>query len=118
MSVYFCSVLVLSKVGSGLASTDPPSKESYRLSVRFAISELILNGKRPEGLIPSTVLAHMICPGKISDIGILVHSWCSPALRKVVVSRSIMCRCVVEVIVKCCYGHMFTDIKPYDTCGR
>jgi hypothetical protein len=34
-----------------LRRTDPPSKGSYQLSVRSIISELILNGKRSEGLI-------------------------------------------------------------------
>jgi hypothetical protein len=41
----FCVGAVL--VGSGLASADLPSKESYRLSVRFAISVLILDRTSP-----------------------------------------------------------------------
>jgi hypothetical protein len=48
MSVYFCSVIVVSSVVNGFSSADPPSKEPYRLSIRFAISELILNENRPE----------------------------------------------------------------------
>jgi hypothetical protein len=46
------SVLVLSIVGScGLRRAGPPPKESYRLSTRFTVSTLILNGHRSEGLI-------------------------------------------------------------------
>jgi hypothetical protein len=53
MDVYVCvcSVFVLSYVGSGLASGCSPSKESCWLSVRFTVSELIVNGKSSESLI-------------------------------------------------------------------
>jgi hypothetical protein len=34
-----------------LRRADPPSKESYLLSTRLTISELILNGNRPESVI-------------------------------------------------------------------
>jgi mannitol-specific phosphotransferase system IIBC component len=34
-----------------LRRADPPYEESYRLSIIFIISELILNGNRPESLI-------------------------------------------------------------------
>jgi hypothetical protein len=51
MSVYVCSVLVLSCADSVLASGWSPSKESYRLSARFTISELILNGNMPDSVI-------------------------------------------------------------------
>jgi hypothetical protein len=47
----FDTVYVLSRVGRGLATADLPSKEVYRLSVRSIISELILNGNRPDSLI-------------------------------------------------------------------
>jgi hypothetical protein len=36
---------------AALRRADPPSKESYRLSTRFTIIELILNGNRPDSLI-------------------------------------------------------------------
>jgi hypothetical protein len=41
-----CPVLV-----AALWRADPPSRESYRLSIRVIISELILNRNRPESLI-------------------------------------------------------------------
>jgi hypothetical protein len=44
------SVSLLSCVGSGLATADPPSMEFYQLSVRFIVFGLILNGKRPEAV--------------------------------------------------------------------
>jgi hypothetical protein len=48
MSVCVYSLFVLSRVGSGLAIVLIPRPRSpYRLSVRFRISELILNGNRP-----------------------------------------------------------------------
>jgi hypothetical protein len=44
--------IVLFCVGRGLVSDwSPPSKESYRLSTRFTVSELMLNENRPESLI-------------------------------------------------------------------
>jgi hypothetical protein len=45
----FCVCFVC--VGRGLATAAHPSKESYRLSTRFVISERFLNGKRPGSLI-------------------------------------------------------------------
>jgi hypothetical protein len=36
---------------AALRWADPPSKESYQLSTRFTISELILNGNRSEPLV-------------------------------------------------------------------
>jgi hypothetical protein len=39
------------KPTSALRRADPPSKESYQLSIGFIISELILNGDRSEKLI-------------------------------------------------------------------
>jgi hypothetical protein len=44
--VLYCPVQV-----AALRRADPPSEASYQLSVRFIISELILNGNRPESLI-------------------------------------------------------------------
>jgi hypothetical protein len=34
-----------------LQQADHPLKESYKLSIKFLVTELILNGNRPEGLI-------------------------------------------------------------------
>jgi hypothetical protein len=43
---------MFSCIGSGAAIcwADLPSKEFYRLPTRFTVSELTLNGKRPESL--------------------------------------------------------------------
>jgi hypothetical protein len=47
MDICVSSVFVLSGVGRA----DPPSKESYKLSIRFIISKFILNGNGPESLM-------------------------------------------------------------------
>jgi hypothetical protein len=54
MSVCVYSVFVLSCVVATLRLADPPSKESYPLSIRLIFSELILNGKRSDSLIRPT----------------------------------------------------------------
>jgi hypothetical protein len=38
-----------------LVLADHPSNESYRLCIGFVISELILNGQRPESLIRESI---------------------------------------------------------------
>jgi hypothetical protein len=51
VSECFYSVFMLSCICTGLVTSSSPSKESYRLSTWLIISELILNGNRPESLI-------------------------------------------------------------------
>jgi hypothetical protein len=50
MDACVCVCGVLCKVAALLLSSHP-CKESYGLSIRFVISELILKRNRPEGLI-------------------------------------------------------------------
>jgi hypothetical protein len=51
MDICVFTVFVLSCVGDGLATGLSPVQESYRLSTSYIISELILNGNRPDSLI-------------------------------------------------------------------
>jgi hypothetical protein len=48
MSVHVFFVLFYAVYVAALQGADPQSRESYRLSTIFTISEFILNGNRPE----------------------------------------------------------------------
>jgi hypothetical protein len=67
VSVVLCTSLPCSRA-------DPPSKESYRLSVRFIISELLLNVNRPEVLIRQGGIRRIIMKNKEIDEILMGHA--------------------------------------------
>jgi hypothetical protein len=64
MSVYLCCVCVVVVQAAALRGTDPPFKESYRLSTKFTTSELLMTANRPDGLIRQ---------GRTNAMGLLHH---------------------------------------------
>jgi hypothetical protein len=63
----FFSVRVVLCRSRPCSRSDPLSKESYRLSVRFIISKLILNVNRPEGLIRQSRIRRKRMKNKVID---------------------------------------------------